>query len=235
MWVKKASSQLMADRASGVLSAAENSLITLHASLGRPQFLKLASLKSECNDVKSNMPAAQLKSACTTHGIPYVNVNKAKLALLEWVCGRYGFPPPRLWLQKDLLKIKYPEEHETAASAAVPEPRRELGYGLALAERLASSRLPFDSSRYTHRSLTRARVRLIGVLTPPTCTSTCEQQRCAHAWWLRARACPWRRHYRSFMLFPTGLFFIRDTRAIISRVTFPNTPATIQSKLNARV
>jgi hypothetical protein len=71
--------------------------------------------------------------------------------------------------------------------------------------------------RYTLRFLARARVRLIGAIyAADGHTHICfkvvagEQQRGAHAWWLRARACPWRCHCRSFMLFPTGGFIPGD-------------------------
>ena len=79
----------------------------------------------------------------------YKTKDPAKLALLEWVCAHYGFPLPRIWLTKELVRIKYPEDFEAAAmaaAAAAVAPRRELGAGLELSVALAARMAPYDAS-----------------------------------------------------------------------------------------
>ena len=97
------------------------------------------------------MSAEVLKAESEKHGIVYKTKDPAKLALLEWVCAHYGISLPRLWLTKELVKIKYyPEEFEAAAMAAAAAevaPRRELGAGLALSVALADRMAPYDTSR----------------------------------------------------------------------------------------
>ena len=120
-------------------------LALLRGGANGEEGLTLASLKSECHDIKV-MSAKELEIECGKHEIVYRTKDPAKLALLEWVCNHYGFSLPRMWLTKDLCKIKYPAEAEAAAAAAAVQPRRELGSGLVLARALAARMAPYDAT-----------------------------------------------------------------------------------------
>ena len=107
------------------------------------------------------MSAEDIKIECKRREITYKTKQLVKLALLEWVCTHYGFQLPRMWLTKDLLKIKFSEETESIqclkkawehafsrlVNAAAAPLRRELGSGLALACALAERMTPYDASR----------------------------------------------------------------------------------------
>ena len=122
-------------------------LALLRGGANGEEGLKLASLKSECHDIKA-MSAKVLEIECGKHGIEYKTKAPATLALLEWVCNHYSTPLPRMWLTKDLCKIKYPAdaEAEAMAAAAAVKPRRELGSGLVLARTLAARMAPYDAT-----------------------------------------------------------------------------------------